>query len=330
MRRNSFLTFLKEKSFLIVLTLMLVSAGTMAALFALGGDDAAEENQVAKQEVIPQETASGNDGEKNAEKVNQPSASENTIEKNKSTDTFKSKSVTGTTKISKTTDTNEETKKDTSGTESAQIAIELEDQYLEAEEMAEVSGADVVAEGFSEISGEATEVPVLNLKWPVSGEVLLEFSMDHSIYFPTLAQYQYSPAMIISASEGTEVFTAAAGTVTDVGKTNEYGHYVTMDLGDGFEITYGQLFDITTEAFFDYFKNKLEQNRPNIEVVINNAGVGYIGEFKELPIDEQIKTIDKTLLIQYTSNLVTLFLFFYNLYNIYLLNSKILSNDSDE
>ena len=72
--------------------------------------------------------------------------------------------------------------------------------------------------------------------------------MDHSIYFPTLAQYQCNPAMIISVSEGTEVLTAAAGTVTEVGKTNEYGHYVTMDLGDGFEITYGQLFDITTEV----------------------------------------------------------------------------------
>ena len=44
------------------------------------------------------------------------------------------------------------------------------------------------------------------------------------------------------------MLTAAAGTVTEVGKTNEYGHYVTMDLGDGFEITYGQLFDITTEV----------------------------------------------------------------------------------
>ena len=48
MRRNSFLTFLKEKSFLIVLTLMLVSAGTMAALFTLGGTDESEKNELAK------------------------------------------------------------------------------------------------------------------------------------------------------------------------------------------------------------------------------------------------------------------------------------------
>lgn len=227
MRRNSFLTFLKEKSFLIVLTLMLVSAGTMAALFSLGGEDPAEENQVAQEEVLPQETASAND-------VNQEKESE-------TPESLTSKPVTRSTVIKKTTDTKEEKPEDTSATESAAISAELEDQYLEAEEMAEVSGADVVAEGFS-------EAPLLSLKWPVTGEVILDFSMDHSIYFPTLAQYQYNPAMIISASEGTEVFAAAAGTVTEVGKTNEYGHYVTMDIGNGFEITYGQLFDITTEV----------------------------------------------------------------------------------
>ena len=241
MRRNSFLTFLKEKSFIIVLTLMLVSAGTMAALFAIGGDDTAEKNQVAEQQVLPQETASTESGSGNDVKNGAGQNQGGSAVKSEKTDNSKNNAGNRTAVIKKTTDTNEETKKDTSGTESAQMAIELEDQYLEAEEMAKVSGADVVAEGFS-------EVPVLSLKWPVSGEVLLEFSMDHSIYFPTLAQYQYNPAMIISASEGTEVFTAAAGTVTDVGKTNEYGHYVTMDIGDGFEITYGQLFDINTEV----------------------------------------------------------------------------------
>ena len=243
MRRNSFLTFLKEKSFLIVLTLMLVSAGTMAALFALGGDDTTEKNQAAEQQTLPQETASAESGSENdaGAKIGAGQNSEDSAFESEKTDNSKSNAGNRTTVIKKTTDTEEKQQKDTSGTESAQIAIELEDQYLEAEEMAEVSGADVVAEGFS-------EVPALSLKWPVSGEVILEFSMDHSIYFPTLAQYQYNPAMIISAAEGTEVFTAAAGTVTDVGKTNEYGHYVTMDLGDGYEITYGQLFDITTEV----------------------------------------------------------------------------------
>ena len=225
MRRNSFLTFLKEKSFIIVLALMLISAGTMAALFSLDGDAPAEENQVAQQEEITPE----------AEPTETIDTKEEYKKMSKETEGLeKAKSIPGV-PILKQSETAER------NMDHAVAAAELEDQYLEAPEMAEVSTSDIVAEGFMEASA-------LNLQWPVEGEVILEFAMDHSIYFPTLAQYQYNPAMIISVAEGTEVLCAAAGTVIDVGKTNEYGHYVTMDLGNGFEITYGQLFDITTEV----------------------------------------------------------------------------------
>lgn len=228
MRRNSFLTFLKEKSFIIVLALMLISAGTMAALFSLGEDDQAKGNQVAQKEESVQESApvKTTETEEKEEQQNNTQETEDT-EKKEQLDR-----VAVVQKQSETAETN---------TDNAVAQVELEDQYLEAPELAEVSASDVIAEGFTESS-------LLSLQWPVEGEVLLEFAMDHSIYFPTLAQYQYNPAMIISAAEGTEVVCAAAGTVTDVGKTNEYGHYVTMDLGDGFEITYGQLFDISTEV----------------------------------------------------------------------------------
>lgn len=225
MRKNSFLTFLKEKSFILVLTLMLVSAGTMAALFALGGDDSGETDQMAEQTENQPETemADTANGAEEAGNVEEAQNLPRTV-------------------VEKTTDTKENSSEEQDAVkETASMEAELEDQYLEAEEMAQVSGADVIAEGFSEGS-------VLSLMWPVEGEVLLEFAMDHSIYFPTLAQYQYNPAMIIASAEGTQVLAAAAGTVTDVGKSNEYGHYVTMDLGDGFEITYGQLFEITTEV----------------------------------------------------------------------------------
>ena len=224
MRRNSFLAFLKEKSFIIVLTLMLVSAGTMAALFAFGGNEQAEQEQVAKQAEIQTETPLAEASESQKEK-------EETV-----------KTMPKTAIVKETTDTQAKITENTaSNTENAVMEAELEDQFLEVEEMAEVSAGNVIAEGFSEGS-------LLTLKWPVEGEVLLPFSMDRSVYFKTLAQYQYNPAMLISASEGTEVFAAAAGTVTDVGKSNEYGHYITMDLGDGFMLTYGQLFDISTEV----------------------------------------------------------------------------------
>ena len=227
MRRNSFLTFLKEKSFIIVLALMLISAGTMAALFSLGENDQAEENQVAQQEETESQSAPVKTTDTKEEEKIKPSVDTAAINK--------AKSINNSVPVPKSAETAE------INVDNAVVEAELEDQYLEAPELAEVSTGDIVAEGF-------TEATALQLQWPVEGEVVLEYSMDHSIYFPTLAQYQYNPAMIISASEGTEVLCAATGTVTAVGKTNEYGHYVTMDLGDGFEITYGQLFDITTEV----------------------------------------------------------------------------------
>lgn len=228
MRRNSFFTFLKEKSFIIVLTLMLVSAGTMAALFALGGEEPQEQNQVAQREETVQKVPSADVNPEKEREAEGESAPKRTAV------------------VTKKTDTKEKKEQNTAAAaqaagENAVLEAELEDQYVQNEEMAEVSADDIVAEGFS-------EADLLSLKWPVEGEVLMPFSMDHSIYFPTLAQYQYNPAMIISVSEGTEVLTAAEGTVTDVGKNDVYGHYVTMDIGDGFEITYGQLFDISTEV----------------------------------------------------------------------------------
>ena len=79
---------------------------------------------------------------------------------------------------------------------------------------------------------------------PVQGEVLLPFSMDGSIYFSTLDQYKYNPALMLQAEEGTSVTACAEGRVTDIFEDAEIGHAVTMELGDGYQITYGQLKEI--------------------------------------------------------------------------------------
>ncbi len=39
------------------------------------------------------------------------------------------------------------------------------------------------------------------LAWPASGATLLSFSMDHTVYFPTLEQYKYNPALIIGGTQ---------------------------------------------------------------------------------------------------------------------------------
>ena len=221
MRRNSFLTFLKEKSFLIVLTLMLVSAGTMAALFTLGGTDESEKNEVAKREEIQVETPLVNEAEK-----------EETVDETANL-------LPKTRIIKKATDTEAKVKENTTvNMENAVLEAELEDQYLEAlEEMAEVSTADIVAEGFSDSA-------VITLQWPVEGEVLLPFSMDQSIYFKTLAQYQYNPAMIIAGKVNDKVYFVAKGKITDISTNEETGCTITQDIGDGYTAIYGQLKEV--------------------------------------------------------------------------------------
>lgn len=82
------------------------------------------------------------------------------------------------------------------------------------------------------------------LVWPVVGNVLVNYSMDKTVYFPTLQQYKYNPAIIIQANEGDLITASAAGKVTDVFEDTQIGNAVTMELGGGYEVTYGQLTNI--------------------------------------------------------------------------------------
>lgn len=92
---------------------------------------------------------------------------------------------------------------------------------------------------------------------PVSGEVLIPFSMDSSVYFSTLDQYKYNPALMLDAEEGTSVSACAEGKVIDIFQNAEIGNAVTMDLGDGYQITYGQLQEISVSL--DSYVNPGEQ-----------------------------------------------------------------------
>ena len=82
------------------------------------------------------------------------------------------------------------------------------------------------------------------LVWPIVGNVLVNYSMDKTVYFATLDQYKYSPAIVISAVEGESITAAADGQVTDIYQDPETGTTVVTNLGDGYELTYGQLADL--------------------------------------------------------------------------------------
>ena len=79
---------------------------------------------------------------------------------------------------------------------------------------------------------------------PVEGEILMHCDMDHTVYFTTLDQYKYNPATIITAREGQPVYACADATVKSIYNNEEIGTAVVLDLGNGYEVTYGQLKDI--------------------------------------------------------------------------------------
>ena len=122
--------------------------------------------------------------------------------------------------------------------------------------------------GYGEYTGEETAVRVIadaevanamaeernlhfdetsRLAWPVVGNVVLNYSMDKTVYFQTLQQYKYNPSIVISAVTGTNIACAADGVVRSVYQDPRTGGTVVMKLGNGYELTYGQLTDICVE-----------------------------------------------------------------------------------
>lgn len=88
---------------------------------------------------------------------------------------------------------------------------------------------------------------------PVTGETVIPYSMDTGTYFFTLEHYKCNPAVMIRAEEGTVVSACAEGRVIAIFENEEIGHAITMDLGDGYEITYGQLngINVTLDSYVD-------------------------------------------------------------------------------
>ncbi|MCR5755861.1 MAG: M23 family metallopeptidase [Acetatifactor sp.] len=136
------------------------------------------------------------------------------------------------------------------------IAEEIPDfeeisDYEETPEIEETQEAEEVED--MEDMEETAPVPTLNystenrLVRPVPGEILMHYSMDHSIYFATLDQYKYNPAVLFSATEGETVCACAAGKVVSVSSDSRLGNCITLDLGNGYQVIYGQLASISVE-----------------------------------------------------------------------------------
>lgn len=86
------------------------------------------------------------------------------------------------------------------------------------------------------------------LVWPVeTNDIVIDFSMDTTTYFATLDMYKTSDAVCIRSDVNSPVYAAAEGVVTANSYNEEVGHFISMDLGNNYELTYGQLKDIQVD-----------------------------------------------------------------------------------
>ena len=121
----------------------------------------------------------------------------------------------------------ENTSGDLAGTEMEDGANGNEAEPLQEEIAAEENGqqpedgtfAQSEENTVTDAAAGAVEAPVLNfseetqMEWPVNGNILLDYNMDQTVYFPTLDQYKLSPAIAVQAAEGAPVLASVPGTV---------------------------------------------------------------------------------------------------------------------
>lgn len=228
-----------QKGFLIALCLCLLSLSGVFGVYqyrkGLSSEPQKEEQkqnlQVAEQEEPEKEAANSRGA------VAQADTKEKEAEQAK-IDTEEDIYEIGEAELAKAEDQEEETTPEEEPTE--ENTAENEEEEKTEEEEVEETGGEVQSDrlSFSENS---------KLLWPVNGDVILNYSMDKSIYFSTLNQYKYHPAVVISAPVGSEVQCAAKGKVSEISVDEEIGTTVYMELGDGYEAVYGQLKEVAVE-----------------------------------------------------------------------------------
>ena len=134
------------------------------------------------------------------------------------------------------------------------------------------------------------------ISWPVEGTILLDYSMDETTYFSTLNVYKCNPAVLIKAEYDEAVHAAYGGTVKDIFTSAETGDTIVVDMGNGYEATYGQLKDISVSKGDTIQKNEEIGKVCEPTKYYRNEGTNlYFGMTKnDQPVDPAMYTASLT------------------------------------
>lgn len=128
---------------------------------------------------------------------------------------------------------------------------------------AEAASASIISEQTLIDNGVSYEAQGASLLWPAAGTILIDYSMDGSVYFPTLNQYKYNPALVIGSDTGNQVLAAAKGIVESMYVDEETGTTLVLNIGNGYKLTYGGLKELQAKEG---------------DVLESGAVIGYVSE----------------------------------------------------
>jgi murein DD-endopeptidase MepM/ murein hydrolase activator NlpD len=255
--------FLKQKSYVLAAVLMVIAVFGMVGVYITEQTKELQEKELqAREEQLRAEAESREDvpieDSQPVDQIIQPENSdfmddpaEVVLTEDATTDV-----ETGT---DSTTNTNETTTTSATTKESTKVTPPATEETPEAETPTS-EAQETISVNQEPILSFAAET---EMQWPLQGNVILNFSMDQTVYFATLDQYKYNPAVIIQGQVNEKVASVADGKITNI-ETNEVtGCTVTVDLGDGYSAVYGQLKEVGLHAG-DYIEA--------------GATVGYISE----------------------------------------------------
>ncbi len=230
MRNRRTATFFNKKSYLIAAVIMVVAAFGMTGVY-YSQQEKKQEAELAKEQKAQVQQAKAEDAVKEkAQEAAKAKAQEEAKKQAKEKEQEKKEKE-------------EQEEEEQAEEETAAVSGMIEpqdDNFMDEPEV--VSQVQAPAEPILHFDA-ATD-----LSWPLQGNVILNYSMDQTVYFATLDQYKYNPAVIIQTDVNTPVKAVAAGKVTEIKNSEETGSTITVDMGDGYSATYGQLKEIPKDT----------------------------------------------------------------------------------
>ena len=241
MKKNQVIKLLQNKMILAALLTVLVAGTAAAGMIALRGNKPEQEAEETKPGYVSETKYEEQNGREQLVHL------EEDLQGLKNSEQLQQQGET---------DENEKAIAAERPVQSDRVDTELSGGKTEAEIPVENQEAETLVDGDNAVvydpEGEQPEeeLPVLSfavgdtMAWPVHGNIILDYSMDTTIYFPTLEQYKCNPGIMIQAEVGQPVEAAARGVVAAIGTNEELGDFIMMDLSDDYSVLYGQLDDI--------------------------------------------------------------------------------------